>query len=111
MTALPPRDEATKLLSEGSVPLGLYATLLLPAEEAAIKAANDSNVIYARIVGYLSLNPVGPFVNEAASCNLGDDPISTIYALGRFYRDNLLALCRSSFVSSTLCILKRFAYS
>ena len=103
MTALPPRDEATKLLSEGSVPLGLYATLLLPAEEAAIKAANDSNVIYARIVGYLLLNPLhdtnrcilSSEILDSCEGKARDKQHDAVYAIGKTYFRHLIRVCES----------------
>ena len=88
MTALPPIPEARRLIPplDNSV-MSLYASLVLPAEQAASKAANAKDLMYSRVVGYLLYPPnptaLAALKHDVASCNTTDQgPLKAIYDLG-----------------------------
>ncbi|TBU26932.1 hypothetical protein BD311DRAFT_414122 [Dichomitus squalens] len=97
MTALPSGDEAAALLRGCSPAFDLYATYLLPAEQAGSEAGNAVHVMNARVVGYLLLYAYsdktrGALVSEIASCRsrLDGDQYEALYDLGDVYLKNLI---------------------
>ena len=109
MTALPPIPEATRLIpSLHNSLMSLYASLVLPAEQAASKAANAKHLMYSRVVGYLLLYPPNPTAlaalkHDLASCNTADQgPLKAIYDLGEFYVKNFLLICKSRYMTCPL---------
>ena len=109
MTALPPITESRRLIpSLDSSVMSFYASLVLPAEEAASKAANPKDLMYSRVVGYLLLYPPNPTAlaalkHDVASCNTADqDPLKAVYDFGEFYVKNFLLICKSRYMTYPL---------
>ncbi|TBU21953.1 hypothetical protein BD311DRAFT_771234 [Dichomitus squalens] len=103
MTALPPIAEARRLIPPlDDTAISLYATLALPAEEAASKAANAKDLMYSRVVGYLlfyasNATALATLKDDIASCDTADQgPLQALYNLGEFYVKNLLLIFRKT---------------
>ncbi|KAI1783988.1 hypothetical protein LXA43DRAFT_1044466 [Ganoderma leucocontextum] len=98
MTVLPSIAEAEKLLPHDSPASSLYATVLLPAERAAIQTTDkhvDFRVIFARVVGYLLLYPPSDqartiLQGEVARCKDESDQNQAVYDLGKTYLMDLI---------------------
>ncbi|OJT02925.1 hypothetical protein TRAPUB_6509 [Trametes pubescens] len=105
MTALPPATEVAHLLIDGptSTPLTAYRTIILPAENAALSKDDKTNLIHARVVGYLLLYPPcrearPTLVLEIVSCERTDlnERHEAVFALGAMYLRHLICIFRQS---------------
>ena len=72
--------------------------LALEAERRALASTEQAtNLICARIVGWLLLYPINdspaPFVDEVVSAGRFGDPTEQVYDLGRLYMNHIVPLC------------------
>ena len=103
MPALPSDAEAATILPQDPpTTLNVYTTLVLAAENAAVKAHNKMRLVQSRVVGYLMLYPpsseaLRTVTMEVDSCNSPgqSDPHQAIYNLGAMYLSHLIILCVS----------------
>lgn len=74
-----------------------YELVLEAERQAAASPKQATNLICARIVGWLLLYPVddspAPFVNEVSSAGIIGDPIEQVYDLGRLCMNHIIPLC------------------
>ena len=86
-------------LKDSGNELKAYELVLEAERQAAASSKQATNLIYARIVGWLLLYPIddnpAPFVGKVVSARIIGDSTEQVYDLGRLYMNYIIPLCMS----------------